>query len=256
MKVALVSPFHRSGLTTVTALMGLALTWTQQVSTTIAYTGESNLPHIIGAPEVDDKTRAITQLSKLLTERAIGPEQITEYCMSLTRDLYLLDTRSNILTTEQKGRISSFVFDQVPTDFVVCECSEDIDDEETQSFLQVADIVVLVFEPYRTQFEGVKECLASEYWPKDKHTMLLCNKYEDIVMPLRNMSAMLGVKHVDMCKLHYNPWIMKMGDANSLADIIDPIVTHDPRVLALNNDIREWMDFFMSLSGTRVKWGV
>ena len=255
MKIALISPFHRSGLSTVTTLLGLTLTWTQLVSTVISYTGESNIPKMLGTTTIDDKTRSISQLSKLLAERAIGPEQILEYCVPLAKDLHLLDTTSTILTDNEKEHILSFVFDQVPTDFVVCECTGNLEDAITQSVLSVADIIIMVFEPYGTQFDGVSEYLNDKNWPKDKHTMLLCNKYDNIVMPLRTISSRFGIKHVNMCKLHYNPWVMRMGESGNLADILDPILTKDPRVVELNNDMREWMDFFMSLKNTRVRWG-
>ena len=255
MKVALISPFHRSGLSTVTTMLGMTLTWTQRVSTLISYIGDSSIPAILGTPAIDDKTRSISQLSKLLTERAIGSEQILEYCVPLAKDLHLMDTTSTILTEEEKERIIGFVFDQVPTDFVVCECTGSLEDDVTQSIFNIADVIIMVFEPYKTQFDGVKEYLNSKLWPKDKHTMLLCNKYDDIIMPLRSISSTFGIKHVDMCKLHYNPWITKMGEAGSLADILDPILSKDPRVVELNNDLREWMDFFMSLKNSRVRWG-
>lgn len=255
MKVALISPFHRSGLSTVSALLGMCLTWTQQVSTLISYSGESSIPAMLGTAATDDKTRAITQLSKLLTERAIGPEQIMEYCVPLAKDLNLLVTDSTILSYSDKEKILHFVFDQVPSDFVVCEVSGGIDEDETLDLLQISDVIVMVFEPYRTQFNGVLEYLSDKNWPKDKKVLMLCNKYDDIVIPLRKVSTIFGVKHINMCKLHYNPWIMKMGESGSLADILDPILTKDPRVLSLNNDMREWMDYFMSLNNAHVKWG-
>lgn len=254
MKVAVMSPFHRSGLTTVATLLGLTLNWTQNVTTVMSYTGDSDMASMLGTFELDDKTRSITQLAKLLRERAIGAEQITEYCVPLGKDIHLMDTTSNILTLKDKANIVSFVFDQVPTDFVVCECDGDLSEPDTQEIVKTADVVIMVFEPYRKQFDGVKEYLQDPDWPKDKRVMYLCNKYEDLVMPLRDISKDFGVKHVDMCKLHYNPWIMKMCESGKAGDLLTAIIEKDPRVVNLNIDLWEWMTYFMAINNAKVKW--
>lgn len=254
MKIAVVSPFHRTGITTITALIGYSLTWTQQVSTVISYAGQSDLPRYLGTTELDDKTRSISQLSKLLSAGAISPDNITEYCVPLLKDLYLLDTTSSIVSADEKSKLLAFVFDRVPTDFVVCEINSELYEPRTKELLNTADVIVMVFEPYRNQFDAVKRYLQSEDWPKGKHVMFLCNRYDDITIPLRDITRDLGEKHVNMCKLHYNPWIMKMADAGKLDEIVPYVIQKDPRVIELNNDMHEWMSYFQSTRGIHTRW--
>lgn len=254
MKIAVVSPLKRTGITTITALMGYCLTWTQQVSTVISYAGQSDMARYIGSTELEDKTRSISQLSKLLSARAIAPENITEYCVPLIKDLFMLDTTSSIVDKNEKAKLLSFVFDQVPTDFTICEVNTELYEDNTIELLNNADVIVMVFEPYRNQFDAVKRYLQSEYWPKGKSVMFLCNKYSDIVIPLRDVTKDLGEKHVNMCKLHYNPWIMKMAEAGKLDEIVPYIIQKDPRVIDLNNDMREWMSYIQSTRNVKVRW--
>lgn len=254
MKIAVVSPFHRTGISTVTALLGYCLVWTQQASTVISYSGYSDMARYLGTSELEDKTRSISQLSKLLTAGAIAPENITEYCVPLIKDLYMLDTTSPIVTADEKSKILSFVFDRVPTDFVICEVNSELYEDTTKSLLDDSDIIIMVFHPYRTQFDEVKRYMNSEYWPKDKPILFLCNQYDDVVKPLRDISRDMGIKHFNLCKLHYNPWIMKMAEAGKLDEIVPYMIQKDPRVIELNNDMREWMSFIQSYSGRRVRW--
>ena len=254
MKIAVVSPFHRTGISTITALLGYALVWTQQASTVISYSGYSDMARYLGTSELDDKTRSISQLSKLLSAGAISPENITEYCVPLIRDLHLLDTTSTTVTAEEKSKLLSFVFDRVPTDFIVCEVNSELYEETTKELLNNCDLIVMVFHPYRTQFDEVKRYMQSEDWPSDKPIMYLCNQYDDVVKPLRDISRDMGVKHLNMCKLHYNPWIMKMAEAGKLDEIVPYVLQKDPRVIELANDMREWMSYVQSINGHRVKW--
>lgn len=256
MKIAVISPFHRTGITTIATLMGYCLTWTQQVSTVMSYAGKSDMPRYLGTESLDDKTRSISQLSKLLNAGAIAPENITEYCVPMIKDLFLLDTTSNIVSADEKSKLLSFVFDRVPTDFIVCEVNSELYEDNTIELIENADIIVMVFEPYRTQFDAVKRYLQSEYWPKNKNNsiMFLCNRYSDITIPLRDVSKDLGVKHVNMCKLHNNPWIMKLADAGKLDELVPYVIQKDPRVIELNNDMREWMSYIQNTRSVHVRW--
>ena len=254
MKIAILSPLHRTGLSTVAPLFTYCLTWTQQVTTVLSYTGHSDLTRYLGTSELDDKTRSISQLSKLLSAGAISPENITEYCVPLIKDSHLLDTTSSIITPDEKAKLISFVFDRVPTDFVVCEVDTELDDPRTQEILDIADVVVIVFEPYRNSFDAVKRYIEYPMWPKNKKVMYLCNKYDDQVIPLRDITRDFGEKHVNMCKLHYNPWIMKLCESGKLYELLPYVIQKDPRVIDLNNDMKEWMSFLQGLRTAKVRW--
>lgn len=254
MKVAVISPLRRTGISTITSLLGLAITWTQKLRCAITYFGDSDVPRYNGIVAGDDMTRSISQLAKLLQEHAIPPEAITEYCLSTIKDNWILDTTSSIVTVKQKADIVSFVFDQVPTDFVVCDLDGDLGDPAFKGILESAEVVIVVFEPYRTQLDEIKRYRESKDWPKDKRILYMCNKYDPVIMALRNVSADLGIKHTDLAKLHYNPWITKMCDQGKILDLLKAIVAKDPRVIELNTDLLELICFFMNQTDNKVKW--
>lgn len=254
MKIAVISPCHRSGLTTVTTLLGYCLTWTQQMTTVISYSEQSDMGRYLSASALDDKTRNISQLNKLLAAGALSPDNITEYCVPMLKDLWLLDTTSSIITVEEKAKLLEFIFERVPTDQIVCDVGGDAFAPSTQALLAIADLVIVVFEPYRTQLDWVKRYLENKVIPKGKRIMYLCNKYDDVIVPLREVTRDLGVKHVDMCKLHYNPWITKLTEAGKLDELLPYVIQKDPRVIELNNDMREWMSFIQGISNNRVRW--
>lgn len=254
MKVAITSPLHRTGISTITSILSLTTTWTQQLRCAATYFGSSDIPRYNGLDQKEDVTRSISQLAKLLQAHAIGPEDIMEYCVSTIKDNWILDTTSSIVTDRSKSEILTFVFDQMPVDFVYCDVNGELDDPTTQRLLETADVIMIVFEPYRNQLDEVKIYRESKYWPKDKRILYMCNKYDDVVMPLRGVSRDLGIKHTDLCKLHYNPWIMRMCDEGKVLDIVKAVVQRDPRVIELNSDLLECLGFFMNITNNKVKW--
>lgn len=256
MKIAVISPCHRAGISTISTLLGYCLTWTQQMSTVISYSDISDVGRYIGSSALDDKTRNISQLNKLLAAGALSPDNITEYCVPLLKDLWLLDTTSNIITIEEKAKLLEFIFDRVPTDNIVCDVGGDIYEPTTKALLSIADVIVIVFEPYRTSFDAVKNYMNSNLLPKNKNYMYLCNRYDDVIIPLREVTRDLGVKHINMCKLHYNPWICKLSEMGRLDELMPQVIQKDVRVLNLNNDMREWMSYIQGLNNNKVRWEV
>ena len=255
MKVAVVTPKAETGMSTITALIGMTLTWTQQFTCLLSYLGQSDMPRYLGTGSLDDKTRSISQLNKLLQAGAIGADQITEYSVPIFRDLWLLDTTSNLVTDEEKANIISFVFDQIPVDVCLCEvCESDLSSETTKQLIKTADLVIVLFKPSRNQLDAVKLFMAEQPWVEFKDVLYICNEYSDIVMPLRDMAKHIGVAYTNMCKLHYNPWIAKMCEAGNLDDIVKFTIQKDPRVIDLNNDLREITSYFTSSLRAKLKW--
>ena len=254
MRIAVVSPLHRSGISTVTALLSLMFTWTQKVKTVTTYFGDSDIPRFNGVDPEPDLTRSISQLAKLLQEHAIEPDLIFDYCLPLMKDNYLLDTDSGAITLQERADILKFVFDQVPAEFIICDVNGELGDETTTSILDLADIIIMVVEQYTQQYDEVKIYRESKYWPKDKTILYLCNMFDDKVGNLRAVSANLGVKHTTMCKIHYNPWIRKMCEAGTILDLVKAIVTRDTRVIELNTDLKECIGFICNTEGIKYRW--
>lgn len=255
MKAAVISPKHETGLSTITAMIGMTLTWTQQYTCMMSYLGPSDVPRYLGLGSLDDKTRSISQLNKLLQAGAIAPDQITEYSVPVFRDLWLMDTTSTLVTEEEKAKIISFVFDQVPVDVALCEvCDDDLSKETTVEILRNSDVIIIIFQPSTNQFDAVKKFLMAQPWAEFKDILYICNRYDDVIMPLRDISKNMGVAHTDMCKLHYNPWIPKMCEAGQLDDIVKFTVMKDPRVINLNNDLKEITSYFATGLRAKLKW--
>ena len=57
-----------------------------------------------------------------------------------------------------------------------------------------------------------------------------------------------------ICKLHYNPLLVKSCNDNFLAEIVPYAYEKDIRVLQLRNDLKEMMSWVTNTSGSKLVW--
>lgn len=255
MKIAIISPISHSGTTMVSLLLGQALATTQSLTVMLTYTGTNRrICEYLNVSSIADKTMSITQVVKLLESQAISPEDITDYSTPVTTNLRIMDTADPVLDAEDGTKLMSYVYKNVTTDISICDVSTEIYDTVTQELFDASDAVVFVIQPDTHSYDMLKLWKESEYWPKDKDIMVVVNRYNEEIDALRNISKKIGMAHANVCKLHYNPYITKYANTNESATMLPYVLQKDPRVVELNNDLREMCQYVVSNMEGSFKW--
>lgn len=256
MKIAVVSPAGRCGATVATLLMGYALAYTQGRTVRLCYTGANMaIKRYVGRATTEvDATRSISQVSKLLEAHAISAEDLGDYCIKLGTNIDLMDSWNESLTEDEVTELLVFTFSKNVTDYIFCDLAYDVDDVTSQAVLKVCDAVVVVSEPSKASLEAVQAVQESKNWPKGKPCMLLVSKYDHDIDHLDKMAAMAKFKKRATCKIHYNPLITRCCNLGQLDTVIPYVIRKDPRVVELNIDLKECVQFFLSLQEAKIKW--
>ena len=139
-------------------------------------------------------------------------------------------------------------------DYIFCDLAYGIEDDTSQAVLQESDAVVIVSEPSKSCLDRIRIMQESEYWPKDKKCMLLIAKYDKDIDSVDNLAKMAQFTKRTTCKIHYNPLITKYCNSGQLDTVIPYIIQHDPRVIEFNMDMKECIQFFLSIQNAKIKW--
>lgn len=256
MRLAILSPLNRSGCSVVATAIAQAAAMTQEYKTVLTYTSKARtLPTYLNLKEfIEDKTRSISLIVKLKRARAIGADELNDFLIKVSSNFYLMDTVSESITEEEALDIQKYIFTNVEADLVLCDISEAIDDESAQELMNAADAVCYVLNPDQVSVGAFKVWMESEYWPKDKPFFVVINKFDEEVIGVRPYSKMCGVATRNICKLHYNPYIVKACNESFLADIVPYAVDKDIRLLNIRPDLKELMSWITSQSGHKLKW--
>lgn len=257
LRIAVVSPINRSGASVVATVLAQAAALTQGLKTVITYTSAAKtLPIYLNVErQVEDKTRSISQVVKLLQADAISVEELDEYALKIDTNCYMMDTVSETITREEALTVQKYVFTNIDADIALCDISEALDEPVAQELISVANAVCFVLNPDETSIEAFRTWFESEYWPKGKDYFIVINRYDDAIMGVRQYAKKCGVSVRNTCKLHYNPFIVKSCNESFLKDIVPYACQNkDYRVIQLRSDIKELMSWCSTISGNRLKW--
>lgn len=256
MRIVVMSPLNRSGCTVVTTMLAQAAALTQDMHTMVTYTSKARtLPQYLNlGGYLSDRTRSISQVVKLLQARAISVEELNDFAIKVAANFYLMDTVSETITDEEALMVQKYVFTNTPADLVICDVTEAIDDVNAQELIDVADALCVVLNPDYVSVEMFQLWKESEYWPKNKPYMVVINRYDDAVIGVRQFAKHCGIETKFICKLHYNPLLVKSCNDNFLAEIVPYAYEKDIRVLQLRNDLKEMMSWVTNTSGSKLVW--
>lgn len=233
------------------------MAYKQQRNVRVCYAGTNNsIKRYLGREEMEqDKTRSISQVSKLLQARAITPDELTNYAMKIGPNLELMDSWSENLTTDEMNEILTFVYSRSSSDVTVCDMGSNISGVTERSLIEQSDVVIFVATPSAPVLENLREMRE-----KDKRLFsgcrqaLLVNMYDAGIAPLKWCAQTAGFSLRDTCKLHWNPYITKGCNIQDLQSVILTAYEKDPRVVELYMDMKEVTLFLMSINSEKSRW--
>lgn len=238
-KCLFMSPLHNTGTSLISVLAAQCVTFEGKRSA-ITYTSETSpVPDYLGIENVNDPTRSIMQLVRLIDAGAIADDAIGDYMYTWVNNGQLLNITDPSLTERDKLNIIRHVYSRIPTDVCICDNSEDISSPASQKLLDESDCVFLVVPYSKKGFIYLKSWLDSSYLKGRENTFIIINYYHESVSSVRDTAKYLGLSVNRVCKVHYNPMIVKCCMTGQLPALLPNARKADPRVAELNMDITE-----------------
>lgn len=238
-RILVLSPLHQTGATVASVLLAQALTYLNK-TVTLAYTRpKSYLTKYISANQINDPTRSIMQVVRLIDCNALKDEDILGYTVPFAKNANLMSFGDTSLTLDNMFHIVDHVYRRVPTDMVIVDCSDDIDSPVTEKLIETSNMVFLVVSPSLKILERMKQWRANTKLANYENVFVLVNHYDGVIMSLRDMAKMIGLPASYVCKIHENPWIRKMCINGTLQEIVPYVKGLDPRVANLSCDLEE-----------------
>ncbi|MCD1257371.1 hypothetical protein B5M42_000790 [Paenibacillus athensensis] len=260
MKISVISPDRRQGGTTVSVLLALALAQTQNYRTCLTYTGNDNqsITGCLGLKPFEDKTRNLTQVIKLLEAHAISGEEISDYCIKVpgVPNLQIIDTASETISDEDNSKLLKFVIENLHHEIVITDVATEIYDDITRAVIDQSDLVVMVLTQSRDIGKKLKywETAGVMEYVNNKGLVFIFNQYDPYVEAFRDTTKRMGLRHRRCAKISYNPFIKKTSNQGKLQTILPYILKKDPRVIELNNDLKECLMTVLANLGRKTAW--
>jgi cellulose biosynthesis protein BcsQ len=260
MKIAVISPDRKQGGTTISVLLAVALAQTQNISTCLTYTGNNNtsMAGFLGFKPTEDKTRNLTQVIKLLEANAISGEEIQDYCIKIpgVPNLQLMDTASDTISDEDNTKLLKFVIENMNHDMVITDVATEIYDDVSRAVIDNSDLVVMVLTQSKEIGERLKhwETAGVMDYLNQKGLVFLFNQYDPYVEAFRDTTKRMGLRHRRCAKISYNSFIKRTSNMGKLQTILPFILNKDPRVIELNNDLKECLLVVLANLGRRTSW--
>lgn len=254
-KVLVMSPLHNMGATTVSALLAQGLTFDNKTTMTLFSQTGSLMPTYLGIEGINDPTRSVMQIVKLIDNGAIEDNDILDYAHQFSKNAYLLNVADPSLEGKDRIQVITHVYAHTPTDIVFLDNSEDITSEESKDMIEVSDMVFIVVDMSIKAANHLKEWLQSPELKDNPNVFIIVNGYNEVISSMRNYAKYLGVPANRVCKIHYNPWITMCCHTRSLATVLPLAKELDYRVCNLSNDIHEIIQCINSSIVMKVKKG-
>lgn len=254
-KVLVMSPLHQSGASTVSALMAQSLTYDNKTTTLVYTSPDSLVPGYLGVKNIDDPTRSIMQVVRLIDSNAIRDTDILDYAVQFSKNAYLLSFGDSTLPTRDALQIVQHVYRRVPTDVCIVDNSDDISTPITQKLLDNTDCIFVVISLTKKYFLYLKNWLENTTLGKRDDVYIVVNHYDPVVASVRDIAKMLGLPANRVCTLHENPWIRKTTLNGQLSTVVPCVKGIDPRVANLSADLRGFSQIINSTALLKARIG-
>lgn len=252
MNIAVMSPHtHKSGNTVIASLIAYELsTRNRTVCLTHGSNKSNSLYQYFNMNEKDNQTCNSTQLLDLIKEGGIRKNDIGNYCRSITDRFELFSLNSNEVSSDKFNSLITFINSNFPHDYIIYDIDDnDLESTINQAILKECDCIIYILTQNSTELsefnENKKQIL---YWMEDIPSIVVVNKYCDIVSNIKQVAAGIGIKKVSKWyKLSYNPWIT-YGTANGkMKFLYENIQKREYHVVDIDSDVKALVNGILSI---------
>ncbi len=256
MKVAIYSPVRRQGCTSVSVLIGAALAYVNNMKICLTYTGNESisLNIALGLREIQDRTRSLTQVIRMLEANSILKEDINDYLTPLSDRLDIMQTSGDYISSEESDKLLTFVLNNLLHELIITDINSEPYEVRTKEILSNADIIIVLVSQGMDVISKYKLWKKSDLFPDPSKIIHVVNNYNPNISSLKDFAKVIGIKHTKIAKITSNPFIAKMSNMGQLHKLIPYIIKKDIRVINLHADIRDLCYLAMSNLGVKLDW--
>lgn len=254
-RILIMSPLHNLGQTVCATLYAQGVTFAGKSSMLLASDINTPIPDYLGIEEAADPTRSVMQIVKLIDTGSISDTDILDYAHQYTKNGYYLRMTDPALIGSDRSQVLRHLFEHSPCDIVICDNSDDISADDTETLIELADAVFIVVDMS-------PKCLKYlENWSKNtrlqnfSNVFLIVNQYDEAVTSMRDFTKKTPYTYNRLCKVHYNPWIRKCCFNGQLQTILPLSKKYDPRVANLAVDVEDFAKCCASIDIMNTKKG-
>lgn len=255
-RILILSPLSNIGATTVSAMIAQMATYDNKTSHLIFTESENPVTSYLGVKHVDDPTRSVMQIIKLIDNQSIEDKDILDYGHQYVPNSWILDAADKSLSEKDKAQVINHIFNRAPCDLSICDCSEDITSDLATQLIDSADMIFVVCNTTRKSQIYLRSWIESSYLKDRPNVYILCNRYNEVVYSVRNFAKVIVQPPNRICKIHYNPWIERCCNHRQLYQVIQLSRQFDPRVANIYRDTAEIMQCINSAIVVTARGGI
>lgn len=241
MNIAVVSPHTlNNGTTTLAALLGMELA-TRGKLVCLAHSSQisESFYSYFNLKAYEDKTNNPTQLVKLIREGAVQPEEVRDYCKSITEQLDLFSNRSKSFTQEDMDYMIEYICGFFPHEFCIFDIDDDFESRASKHIISGCDLIILnitqsarELQKFADNREGILKVFG------DKPIMVVVNRFAAVAGTIKDAARMMGIKKPNnWFTLRYNPWIAWGTNTGNVVQVYNKAKSKDIRVVEIDSDL-------------------
>lgn len=251
MNIAVMSPHTRHiGNTTVAGLLALELASRgMKTCLTNLSTAEENNPlnHYFGFDsQARDSTSAPSKLAKMLKERIINTDSVTNYCKSVAKDCDILSVADRKMDDDLLKTLVWFELTNFPHDVVIYDVDipiEKYNEPYAQLLFERVDFIIWVFNQSILEVRDFKVITPKITKLLNKPSLVVINKFDRQVSSIKDVQSEIAQKELSKetswLRLRYNPMVCKYTNGGSLHYLHAAMKNADYAVLNLDGDLAQ-----------------
>lgn len=238
-KIAVISPYSRSGATATACLLTQALSYTGRSAMLLYSDMNSPVPQYVSLANVNDPTMSTTQVVKLLDAGEMNENDILSYAHTLNSNAYVLHVVNPTMTEANLTQALSYMYKRAPVDCCIVDLSDDLESNIAEDILEMADVVFITVPPGDAYVDKCKKWREHPILRNKSEVYVIVTSYNEVIRPHREYSKKHIMPAAKMCKVHYSPYIVRACNEGTLHEIYPAVFAFDDRVSLLRADFKE-----------------
>lgn len=258
MKICVLAPFHDGGLTTVSALISDMLSRKCALPVTLTHTGsnDTSMSLYLNLESKKDPTQSLTSILKMIQNDQISGEDLKDYTIKCGNKLGVLDPNNKTVSESDANKLLDSVLEAVDNELAVIDIVTELYEESTEQLLANSDFFVCVLSQSEDVLHKMEVWMTSPLWEsiQKKGVMYVVNKFNRHIGALRDITNKLNLRHVKVCKISYNPLIVKYSNTGRLLDVNTEILNKSPLFFQHYNELKDIVGVITQNLGLPMNW--
>lgn len=231
MKISIASALHgQTGNTTVALMVAhaLALTQHQNICITHANFGNPVLSNYLGVESVDDVTRSLSHVTKMLKNNMLRAEEVPDYALKVFDGLDLYSSSKLSIDMAELLAFYDFLLTKMTIyNHIVIDVDAGITSDVSKLAMSISDILIIpvthnqtVLDESRRFKEEVGKILQKMRRRRELKVFFLLNHYHPELSTYKTVASKLGVRPQKLLTLHYNTGLIKSCNNGKISDAL------------------------------------